>query len=205
LTGFEQQVPFLSVSGAERTANLVRSYIQAHIRRCIEYIEAGHAEFYAGRCLVTYACTRANYENVAAFCDFASSVTPLLEAGDHDAIKDFVDATAFSTRIPRFIQQHGETISARNILTQINKMNKKYELFRQAYDHLSDFVHPNGLGAVVHFVSIGEGMATFHESGKNPFWALADLIASGFLLAHMEIAIAGIEQRLAALPIIDKT
>jgi hypothetical protein len=195
----ETRVPFLFVAGAARTANLVRCYIQAHIRRCIEYIEAGHAEFYAGRCLVTYACARANYENVAAFCDISSNLIPLLEAGGHNAIREFVDARAFSTRIPSFIQDHGEIISARSILTQIAKMTKKYELFRQAYDHLSDYVHPNGLGAVVHFVSIEEGIATFHDFGKNQYWALSELIASGFLLAHMEIAIAEIEQRLTSL------
>ena len=42
----ERRVPFLPLAGAVRTANLVRCYIQAHIRRCIEFLEAGHAEFY---------------------------------------------------------------------------------------------------------------------------------------------------------------
>jgi hypothetical protein len=195
----ERRVPFLSVAGAARTANLVRCYIQSHIRRCIEYIEAGHSEFYAGRCLVTYACARANFENIAAFCDFGSSLIPLLEAGDHKGIREFVETRALSTRIPSFIQEHGETLSARNILTQIDKMNQKYEQFRTAYDHLSDFVHPNGLGAVVHFMSIDDGMATFHDFGKNPHEALSELIASGFLLGYMEIAIGEIEQRLSCL------
>jgi hypothetical protein len=148
---------------------------------------------------VTYACARANLENVAAFCDFASSLIPLLDAGDHNAILELIDARAFSTRIPSFIQEHGERISARNILTQINKMNKKYEQFRKVYDQLSDFVHPNGLGAVVHFVSIDNGMAKFHDLGKNQYQALSELIASGFMLAYMEIEIGEIERRLTTL------
>jgi hypothetical protein len=121
---------------------------------------------------------------------------PLLESADHNAVHEFIEPRAFATRIPSFIQDFGETLTARNILTQIDKMNKKYIGFRTAYDHLSDFVHPNGLGAVVHFVSIENGIATFHDSGKNPNWALSDLIASGLLLGYMEVSIGEIEQRL---------
>jgi hypothetical protein len=194
----ERRVPFLPLAGAVRTANLVRCYIQAHIRRCIEFLEAGHAEFYAGRSLVTYVCARSNLENIAAFCDFAGSLIPLLEAGDHDTILKFIDARAFWTKIPSFIQEYGETLSARSILTQVDKMNKKYPQFRQAYDHLSDFVHPNALGAVVHFTSIDDGIAAFHDLGKAQHHPLGELIASGFLLGYMEIAIGEIELRLTA-------
>jgi hypothetical protein len=85
------KVDSLPVAGTVRTHNLVRCYIQAHIRRCITYIEGGQAEFYAGRPFVADACARANYENVAAFCDFANALIPLLQAGDHAAIRKFVD------------------------------------------------------------------------------------------------------------------
>lgn len=80
-------------------------------------------------------------------------------------------------------------------------MNKKYTGYREAYDHLSDIVHPNGLGAVVHFVSIDPAthVAIFPDTGKNPNWALSSLIASGFMLAHMDVAISDIEQCLAKL------
>jgi hypothetical protein len=189
----------LSITGAERTANLIRAYSQAHIRRCVEFIEGGYAEFRAGRCLAAQACARANYENVASFCDFAKKLLPLLEVGDHSAIQDFVNKRAFWTRIPSILAEHGDDILAVNIVTQIDAMNKKYPEFRKAYDHLSDFVHPNGMGAVVHFVSIDNGVATFHSCGKNPEWAYHELVSSGFLLAHVEIAIGEIEQRLKGL------
>ena len=85
-----RKVLSISLLGVERTRNLVRSYIQAHIRRCLTFIEGGHAEFYSGRSLVADACARANYENVAAFCDFAKNLIPLLEAGDNAAIREFL-------------------------------------------------------------------------------------------------------------------
>ena len=60
---------------------------------------------------------------------------------------------------------------------------------------LSDIVHPNGLGAVVIlFYPPATHVATFPDTGKNPNWALASLIASGFMLAHMDVAISDIEQ-----------
>jgi hypothetical protein len=186
-------------TGAERTANTIRAYMHAHVRRCIEFVEAGHAEFYAGRSLVTQVCARANYENIAAFCDFTTGLIPLLEAGDREGVHDFVDNRAFATRIPSFVEQHGNSVSAKSILTQIDKMAKKYGEFRTAYDHLSDFVHPNGLGAVVHFVSIADGVVIFHDAGRNGDWAIRGLIISTFFLIYVENAIAEIEQRLVRL------
>jgi hypothetical protein len=195
------KVASLTLAGTGRTRNLVRSYIQAHIRRCLIFIEGGHAEYYAGRSLVADACARANYENVAAFCDFAKCLISLLEARDHVAIRDFVDARAFATRIPSLLDSHGKGIEARSILTQIDHMKKKYAGYREAYDHLSDIVHPNGLGAVVHFVTIDPTthIATFPDAGKNPNWALTSLITSGFMLAYVEVAIADIERGFANL------
>ena len=93
-----RKVVSISLVGVERTRNLVRSYIQAHIRRCLTFIEGGHAEFYSGKSLVADACARANYENVAAFCDFAKNLISLLEAGDNAAIREFVEVRAFATR-----------------------------------------------------------------------------------------------------------
>jgi hypothetical protein len=195
------KVESLSVAGSARTSNLVRCYIQAHIRRCLTFVEGGHAAFCAGRSLVADACARANYENVAAFCDFANALVPLLDTGDHVAIREFVEARAFATRIPSLLEQHGESIRAKQILNQIDRMKAKYPSFREAYDHLSDSTHPNTFGAVVHFVSIDHStsVATFAESGNNPHWSLTSLITSGFMLAFVEISIDDIERNLAKL------
>jgi hypothetical protein len=195
------KVASLSLAGPGTTHNLVRSYIQAHIRRCLEFIEGGYAEYYAGRSLAADACARANYENVAAFCDFANALIPLLEVGDHAAIRDYVETRAFVTRIPSFLDGQEKALEARSILTQIDRMNKKYAGYREAYDHLSDIVHPNGLGAVVHFISIDRArrVATFSDTGQNPNWALSSIISSGFMLAYVDVAIGDIEHVLANL------
>ena len=53
-----------------RVSNLVRCYLQAHLRRCLMFLEAGAVEMEAGRPLATELCTRALYENIATICDF---------------------------------------------------------------------------------------------------------------------------------------
>jgi hypothetical protein len=195
------KVASLCVAGDVRTANLTRCFIQAHIRRSLEFVEAAYAEFKAGRLLASKACARANYENVAMFCDFAKQLIPVIDSGDHAQIRAFVEDRAFATRNPDLIEAHGDGIKAVNVLTQIDKMTALYEEYRSAYDHLSDFVHPNGMGGVVHFLTIDRhaGVATFEDSGKNAHWALSSAISSAFMLVYMWKAIAQIEEHLSKL------
>ena len=53
----------------------------------------------------------------------------------------------------------------------------------------------------MHFAAIDRAtnVATFSDAGKNPNWALASLIASGFMLAYVDVAISDIERALANL------
>jgi hypothetical protein len=124
--------------------NLIQTYIQGHIRRVLMFIDAGHAELVAGRPLATELCSRAIYESVACFCDFAEQLGPLLDANDVEKIDDFIRTRTFATRVPSFLKEDN-TVNATNILTQINKMNRHYADYRTAYDHLSDITHPNAL------------------------------------------------------------
>jgi hypothetical protein len=43
-----------------RTQNLVRGYLQAHLRRMIMFVDGGHAEYVAGRPLMTELASRAH-------------------------------------------------------------------------------------------------------------------------------------------------
>jgi hypothetical protein len=151
-----------------RAPTLVRCYLQAHLRRCLMFLEAGTAEVEAGRPLATELCTRAIYENIATICDFTDKMKALCEAADYSGVEQLVTKAAFVTRIPSFITQHGDDVKAPQILNQIDKMNKRYANFREAYDHLSDIVHPNGMGAVIYFSTIADGCVAFKDSGTCP-------------------------------------
>jgi hypothetical protein len=139
------------------------------------------------------------YENVATICDFTDRLKPLCEFVDYSGVEQLVTTAAFATRIPSFIAKHGEDAKAPQILNQVDKMNKRYPNFREAYDHLSDIVHPNGLGAVAYFATIGDGFARFADAGNNPDRARVSLILSALLMLHVELALIQTEQRLQKL------
>jgi len=91
-----------------RVPNRVRCYLQAHIRRCLTFIEAGAAELKADRPIAAELCTRAIYENAATICDFTDKLKPLCEAVDYAGVEELVTKAAFTTRIPSFIETHGD-------------------------------------------------------------------------------------------------
>lgn len=179
-----------------RLLNLVRGYLQAHLRRMLTFIDGGHAEYLAGRPLMTELASRAIYENVATICDFAEKLNPLCEAADLEAIEKHLNNAAFATRIPSFLAKGGEEVKAPNVLTQIDRMGKRYHNFREAYDHLSDIVHPNGLGAVVYFSQIQDGVLKFLDDALTPERAIHSLFIAALLMAFVEIELNEIENRL---------
>ncbi len=179
-----------------RVPNLVRGYLQAHLRRMLTFLEGGHAEFVAGRPLMTDLATRAIYENVASLCDFIDKLKPLCEAVDYAGIEKHVSKAAFVTRIPSFLERQGEDLKAPNILNQIDRMTKRYTGFREAYDHLSDIVHPNGLGAVVYFAKMPGGRISFVDDAVTPERAIHSLFLAAILLAFVEVEMDAAERAL---------
>jgi hypothetical protein len=179
--------------------NLVRSYLQAHLRRCLTFAEAGAAEITAGRPLVAEMCSRALYENVATICDFADKLKPLCDAVDYEGVKNYVSNAAFITRIPAFLAAHGDQIKAPQILNLIDDMAKRHPNYRTTYDHLSDIVHPNGLGAVVYFTRVEPGITRFADDAITPNSTRASIISATLLLLFVEVALTQTEERLVKL------
>ena len=179
--------------------NLVRTYLQAHLRRCLTFVEGGLAEIAAGRPLMAEMCSRALYENVATICDFADKLKPLCEAVDYEGVKDHVSNAAFVTRIPSFLAAHGHDVKAPHILKLVDAMKKRYPDYRTTYDHLSDIVHPNGLGAVIYFTKVELGITRFVDDALTPDRSLASLICAALLLLFVEVAFTETEERLAKL------
>jgi hypothetical protein len=179
-----------------RTLNLVRGYLQAHLRRMIMFVDGGHAEHIAGRPLMTELASRAIYENVANYCDFSEKLKPLCDAMDYQAIHDLVHKSSFTTRLPNLLAEHGSEMTAPNILGQIDRMNKRYSDFRSAYDHLSEIVHPNGLGSVVYFARMSETKLTFFDKAAVPERAIESLISASFMLLFVDYELNEIETRL---------
>jgi hypothetical protein len=182
-----------------RVPNLIRCYLQAHLRRCLIFLEAGVAELEAGRPLATELCARALYENIATICDFSDGLTPLFESSDYSAIEQHVTKAAFATRIPSFLKKYGKDAKAPQILDHIDQMKSRAPNYREAYDHLSDIVHPNGMGAVVYFAKIADGVVSFADAGNDPERARGSLLVAAVLMAHVEISYIQIEYNLRKL------
>ena len=180
--------------------NLVYVYTQVHIRRLLTFLDAGRAEFLAGRYLITDMCARAIYETVAVYCDFAAQLGPLLDADEVDKIEDFLRTRMFATRLPDFIAED-KSVSATNILTQIDKMTKVSPTARKAYDHLSDIVHPNALGSLVYFTTLNaeDGTMTFPDETSSQERARDSFAASAVMLLHFHMALQELEPRLKKL------
>ena len=137
---------------------------------------------------MTELATRAIYENVATVCDFTDKLKPLCDAVDYAGIEKHVQKAAFSTRIPSLLESSGQDLKAPNILSQIDRMMKRYTEFREAYDYLSEIVHPNGLGAVVYFSKMpGTGdRFSFADSAANTDRSIQSLFIAASLLTFVE-------------------
>ncbi|MFK4383104.1 hypothetical protein [Bradyrhizobium sp. USDA 223] len=177
---------------------LARSFIQAHLRRMLMFVEGGCAEFRAGRPLMTEMATRAIYENVASFCDYSTKLQALCEAGDYAGLADLTNKYAFATRLPALLDE-GLKYRAPQILGQIDKMNKRLETYREAYDHLCEIVHPNGLGAVVYFGKHDGQLMTFYPRGSVPERAMESLITAAVLFLTVYVELDKMETSLDAI------
>lgn len=151
---------------------LAQCFIQAHLRRMLMFVEGGYAEFRAGRPLMTEMATRAIYENIAVFCDYSTKLQALCG---------------------------GSNSKATRILNQIDKMDKRVETYREAYEHLSDIVHPNGLGAVIYFGKHDDKVMTFHPQGAMPERAMQALTTAATLLLTVYSELDAMEKSLDAL------
>jgi hypothetical protein len=107
--------------------NLIQVYIQAHLRLLLNFLDAGHEELQKDRPLVTDMCARAIYETVACFRDFVSRILPLADANDVDKLDDFLRTRIFATRVPSLLAEDS-SLSATNILSQIDKLDKEQPL-----------------------------------------------------------------------------
>jgi hypothetical protein len=143
--------------------------------------------------------TRAIFESVANLCHFADNLKPLCEKGDLDAIDDLATRSTFVTRIPSFLEKYGQQMQSTNVVTQVKHMAKRFSDFVSAYDHLSDVAHPNGLGAIIYFADIGDGVVTFGNKPDKATGAVHALCVAATLLGYMEHEMDEIEKQLQRL------
>lgn len=85
--------------------------------------------------------TRAMMETVAMLYWLYKRLNEVLDTQDLGDIDDFLMSALLGWRDDRV------PMKAYNVLTAVNHIDKKYAGFREMYDSLSEFVHPNWCGA----------------------------------------------------------
>src|SRR6516165_148646 len=87
-------------SSGFRVSNMARVYSQAHLRRCLQLIEAAHDLVYTGRGLAALTLVRSLYETVANYVAVSQQLVELIEANAPlQEIHNFIHTRAYATRL----------------------------------------------------------------------------------------------------------
>jgi hypothetical protein len=122
-----------------------------------------------------------------------------------NAIDDLCNKHLFATRNQDAVDA-GYGHLATNIITYVNKFDKKIPSTREAYDFLSEFAHPNGSG---HLFTYGEinrqtGHVPFHESAPRVRGIQGHVIACFMLLKFFELAMETFDETIPIVSEVDR-
>jgi hypothetical protein len=185
-----------------RASNLIRVYLQSHLRRMLQLTEAAFTEFFDGRGVVAIMCARGLYEGLATVTDFEKELKVLLQGGDLNVIFQFTKEKAHATKIQDWITKMGnQNLTAKNVLTMVDKLKTIRSNVPDEYSFLSEIAHPNGVGAVGFFANMSspEDVAYFDDSGPDVHADLQWIFVASYFLSHFEQVMYRIEAELPAL------
>lgn len=125
-------------------------------RRALELFDEGHP-------IAASVLTRAVIETTSLLFSLNSAVQTAAETGSVEGLDDRLMDMGFGSRAG------WSAISATNILTRIDKMDRAYPGVRSTYDELSEIAHPNLAGGIAGYGSLDEATWTLHlsQSGKG--------------------------------------
>jgi hypothetical protein len=133
-----------------RASNLIRVYLQSHLRRMLQLTEAAFTEFFDGRGVVAIMCARGLYEGLATVSDFETELRAKIQTGDLKPIFEFTKEKAHATKMKGWIAKMGNTnLTAKNVLTMVDKLKAIRANVPEEYSFLSEISHPNGVGTRV--------------------------------------------------------
>jgi hypothetical protein len=121
------------------------TYQHALLHRLVALTD-GAAVAWNNRCtLSAMLSARALMETFAAMAEFERRLARLLKEEDLGGLDALAQNGIFASRDPDWISENPET-QAVNVLTYVDKFDKRCEGFRGHYDMLSERCHPNSLG-----------------------------------------------------------
>lgn len=127
------------------------------------------------------------------------------DAAAADGIDELCNQHLFATRNDQIVAG-GYGYQAKNILTYIDKFDKKIPSVREAYDFLSEFAHPNGSGHLFTYGAINRqtGHVTFHELAPQVRGIQGHVIGCFMLLKFFELIMDTFEETIPIVAEVDK-
>lgn len=124
----------------------IATYQEAVLWRGVMLARGTRQAWNARKFLVCFLAVRALIETLAVFDNFKHELSVTLDKGDLGALDQLAMNRTFATRDNELLKEHPE-IFAINIVTQIDKLGKKYDIpVRDNYDSMSEGCHPNSAG-----------------------------------------------------------
>lgn len=172
----------INVSGKfarSKIAWKLATYQHVLLHRLIALMD-GAAVAWNSRCtLSAMLSARALMETFAVMAKFERRVTRLLKEENLGGLDALAQNGIFASRDEDWIKDNPDTVAI-NILTYIDKFDKRVEGFRGHYDMLSERCHPNSLGHNFMFSKLDrtDGTVRFcdeREPGRNGQMILAAL------------------------------
>jgi hypothetical protein len=145
-------------------------YQHALLHRIVALTD-GAAVAWNNRCtLSAMLSARALMETFAVIAEVEHRVRQLLVEKDLGGLDALAQGGVFASRDPELIKENPE-IKAVNVLTYVQKFDKRIEGFLSHYDRLSERCHPNAPGHNFMFAKLDRTDATIDFTDKrNPEW-----------------------------------
>ena len=149
----------------------MRHTSQALLYRVCALADGAANQWNSGNIIASVTLSRSLLETIVVASHIRDELLRLQEPMNQEAanaIDDLCNKHLFATRNQDTVDA-GYGHFATNIITYVNKFDKKIPSTREAYDFLSEFAHPNGSG---HLFTYGEinrqaGHVTFHKSAPR--------------------------------------
>lgn len=169
--GYKAKLPFKAMSLHELL-----------LHRVADLSETAINLFELKRIVPATIITRAVYETTAILYSLDVKIEEVIRTKDVENIDQFFMKSLFGGRIKN------APIECTNILGAVDRINKKFKHFRESYDDLSEYAHPNWSGLMGSYGNFVKETATLHlgrEASKiSAMVALPLLAASLAIFLH---------------------
>jgi hypothetical protein len=138
----------INVSGpfaCSKVAWKLVTYQHALLHRIVALMDGAAVAWNAKCTLSAMLSARAFLETIAVMVELESQIGRFLTQEDLRAMDALAQRGIFASRDPEWLKEAPET-RVTNILTYIDKFEKRVPGFRGHYDRLSEHCHPNSLG-----------------------------------------------------------